>query len=707
MNIRNQILIRYSIIILILLIVMGMIIGKASYIIFKEGDEWRRLVKTLRKEDIQIPPKRGNILATDGQLLSSSLPYYTLMIDVKAGGFRDSFLTKNIDSLSLLLSRKLGDRSAAGYKQHLLSLYKNKKSSKRNFPLSNKKVSHVDLKEIKQYPFFRMGGTKSGLHTIRSLSRIKPYGSLASRTIGDIYADEAKGARYGLEVSYDSLLRGTPGYYTRRKIGNRWAEVVDVEPIEGMDIMTTIDIEIQEIAERALVNKLTEINAQSGLVVVMETATGEIKAISNLDWRGGQYVEEVNHAFMDEVEPGSTFKIPSVIAALETGKVSITDTFDTGNGTWRVHGATMTDHNRDKGGYGIITLERAIQVSSNIGVAKAIQKAFGESPDKFVDALYKMKLNEPLDMEIPGAGKPKIRHPKTDPKTWSRLSLLWMSFGYEIQIPPIYTLAFYNGIANDGKIIKPILVKEVRKEGTTVQRFETTTINSKICSNSTLKQVKKMLLDVVEAEKSTGNAVQSDVVRIAGKTGTALISQGSAGYKSAGKAYRVSFCGYFPADEPKYTAIVVIQNPSGIPSGGTMAGGVFKNIAEQIYSKDPVEVDDAINPESLAKLPKVKSGNYAQLETLMDNLDIEYKDPDDNADWVKAIQGEEEITLSPVKLIDNLIPNVIGMGAKDAVYLLESRGLRVGLSGRGKVTQQSITPGSRLSRGQYIALTLN
>lgn len=700
---------RYTVVVIFIVLVMAGVIAKAGFIIFKEGDDWRRLVKTLRREDLSIPAKRGDILASDGRLISSSLPNYQLIIDTRVGGFRDSLLRKDIDSLSLLLSKKLGDRSPSGYKQYLTALYKGKVSNRRNVPLSTKRISHVDLKEIKRYPFFRLGSMKTGLIADKRMQRVKPFGSLASRTIGDIYPDMAMGGKNGLELAYDSLLKGVAGVYTRRKVGNKWTEIPDLEPIDGYNIRTTIDIELQDIAEQSLRSKLIEIDAQSGTVVLMEAKSGEIKAMSNLARSAtGVYTESVNHAVMDELEPGSTFKIASLIAALESGMVEPTDSFDCMGGTWKIgpRYPNIIDHDRHKGGSGWLTVEEIIWNSSNIGTAKFVLKAFGDHPEKFVDALYAMKLNEPMALEIPGAGRPKIKHPIHNAKAWGRTSMPWMSFGYELQIPPIYTLAFYNAIANDGKMVRPMLVKDISNDGQVVKSMQTETITPSICSSSTLKKVRKILEGVIT--DGTGKAVQSDVVTIAGKTGTAQISQGKSGYQAGGKSHQVSFCGYFPADDPQYTAIVVIRKPQiGYASGGTMSGGVFKSIAEQMTAMVQSREAEKEETGNWAKLPTVKGGSYERLEKAMGKLAVDFKDNDVNSKWVKGKADDKQILLSDVPVEQNRMPAVIGMGARDAVFLLEKIGYKVTLSGRGRVIRQSITPGSNISSEKSVHLLLN
>lgn len=479
----------------------------------------------------------------------------------------------------------------------------------------------------------------------------------------------------------------------------------EIDPEPGMDVVSTIDIKLQDIAETALLDKLTEIDAESGVVILMEVKTGKVRACVNMDrLSAGNYIEAKNRAVADEGEPGSTFKVASMMVALEDGAVQPGDTVDTGNGVCNFYGSRMTDHNANKGGYHKITAEQAIWYSSNIGVSRIIDKNYRKHPEKFVDGLYRIGLNEKMNLEIPGAGVPHIRYPnKTN---WYSTALPWMSIGYEVNIPPIYTLAFFNAIANNGKMIRPYFVEALKKNGEIHQTFTTETVRSSICSKATLDIIRSMLQGVVDS--GTAKVVHSDYVKIAGKTGTAQISYGKAGYTSGGKRHQVTFCGYFPADDPVYTCICQIRQPrNGYPSGGTMSGAVVRSIAEQAYARMlRIEPDEVEKDTTQSYIPKVKGGFRKDLQLALDNLDIEYKQTTDLNDWVKASSEKEEILLESVEMIDNLVPNVIGMCAKDAVYLLEEAGLNVIINGKGTVYKQSIRGGSVLRKGTTISLSL-
>ena len=476
-----------------------------------------------------------------------------------------------------------------------------------------------------------------------------------------------------------------------------------------MDISTTLDIDIQDIVNSSLLSKLTEIDAESGTAIVMEVKTGEIKAISNLGRISqGVYDETKNFAVSDESEPGSTFKTLSMMIALDKGVINPKDSIDTGNGVYMYKGAKMTDHNHRKGGFGMISAEQAIWFSSNIGTAKIVLKGFESNPSAFVDAIYDTKINLPLDIGIPGMGNAKIRHPKDTAKYWSKTTLPWMSFGYETQVPPIYKLNFYKALANNGRLIISLLVKKLVKGGETIEEYKTETINSSICKSSTLRQIRQMLLDVVEQEHGTAHVIKSDKLLLAGKTGTAQLSAGASGYKSAGARHQVSFCGYFPADKPVYSCIVVIRNPrNGYPSGGGMSGMVFKNIAERVYAQGRSVAIEANKDTSVWIAPKVKNGNFEDLATVLGRLNLRFEnEEDDDAEWVKTEIKNKKIHVSAWSNEANLIPSVIGMGAKDAVFLLENSGLKVQISGKGKVYNQSKPAGRRITRGETVVLNL-
>ena len=708
---------RYFIITVFLGLVAIAILVSAFKIGIKEKKEWLKVADGLKRPDLLVNPARGNIYSDDGRMMATSAPKYYMYIDFGAEGFAlDSFRNgkyNNVDSLAYYLSKKLKNRTQAGYKAHL---QKGLKAKKRQYPVYEGRVSYADLKEIKTFPFLRFHRNRSGFYTKEMMQRQKPFGMLASRTIGDIYneidPDGVTKGKNGLELQYDSLLHGIPGLNSVQRVGGRWTNIVEVEPVNGMDIRSTIDINIQDLVEKALTDKLKEIDADAGTAVVMEVKTGEIKAITNMARVGqGRYAETVNHAIADEIEPGSTFKVAAMMVAIEDGVVEPATPVDVGNGIYMHANRRMTDHNSNRGGYGMISAEKSIWYSSNIGVAKIILKGYERNPKKFVEGLHRIGMDADLRIEIPGAGKSKLRKPGD--RFWSRTSLPWMSFGYEVQIPPIQMLTFFNAIANDGKMVRPMFVKDIMKNDKVVKHFEPEVVIPEICSERTLKIMQHMLYNVVNYKDPTpaqrdglGKPARSDVITIAGKTGTAQIASGGV-YRTSG--HNVSFCGYFPYENPLYTCIVVISRPRiGLPSGGLMCGTVVKEIAEKIYA-DCTLLDIKKIPEDSLKVPypDIKNGDYAALKNVMSSLKIKTgRAAKVNSGYVIANRNEKEVTLKELPLIGNLVPNVVGMGAKDAVYALENCGLRVSLSGKGNVVSQSVRNGSRVVSGQTVVLTL-
>ncbi len=704
MSIKREIIIRFGFIYGIAILIMFPILLFAGKTIVKEGDFWRSQGAKSKIDSLIVKPNRGNILACDGKLLASSIPSYKLYMDFNAQGFRKDTLDKYIDVISASLATIYKNKNKEEIKKHILQGYKKRSSW---YLLDKQNISYTELKQIKALPYFNKGPNKSGLCIYEQVSRKKPFGSLASRSIGGLYGEMDKGGSSGLEMKYDSLLKGKPGISSRQKIAGKFRSVNEVDPVDGLDIKTTIDVNIQDITESALMNELLHVDAERGCAVVMEVKTGEIKAISNLKRTGdGCYVESENFAVSSETEPGSTFKVASIIAALEDGVIDTSYKVDTEKGIWNIKGKEMKDHNWNKEGYGKISVAQAIWHSSNIGVSKVICKFYEDKPERFVERIYSMKLNEPLDLEIPGAGKPKIKHPADPSAKWSGTSLPWMSIGYETQIPPIYTLTFYNAIANNGKMIKPFFVKAICKDGDEIERFSTEVVNSSICSQSTLKKVRQMLVDVVE--KGTAGGARSNNFPIAGKTGTAQVNYGKRG---VAKTHQLTFCGFFPADAPKYSCIVVVWSPRpGVyPSAGNICGPVFKNVAERIYAQSALLQSEPGNRCDTAgiQVPVTKDGKRKDLQLVLDKLNIPYTfDGAASEEWAFSEAQKNNVNIRPQKIYASVAPNTIGMGAKDAIFLLENKGLQVRISGRGRVSSQSISPGKAINKGDIIQLQL-
>lgn len=703
MSVKKDLLVRFFVVYALTFVMTFVVLGTAVKTIYRDGERWRQEGARYKRDSLVINPNRGNILACDGKLLASTIPSYTLYMDFKADGMNKDTLYKYVDSLALCLSRIYTDKTPGELKNHILRGFK---SQSRWYKVNSKKLTYNEKKEMEGFPFFRFGKNKSGYAFYEQVSRKKPLGSLASRTIGNIYAESDKGGSCGLEMRYDSYLRGKSGVISKQKIAGRFRSINLIEPEDGYDVKTTIDVNIQDITESALLSKLMDVEADRGCAVVMETASGEVKAITNLQRReDGMYVERQNFAVSSETEPGSTFKVASVMVALEDGVVDTSYKVDTEKGIWDYKGVKLRDHNWHKGGYGVISLKQAIAYSSNIGVAKVIDTYYGNRPSRFVDRLYEMKLNEQMDLEIPGAGKPKIKY--TSSSQWSGTSLAWMSFGYETQIPPIYMLTFYNAIANKGRMIKPFFVKAICKDGVEVETFSTSVVTPSICSQKTLKKVTEMLVSVVE--DGTAQNVRTEHFKIAGKTGTAQVDYGKRGAK---KSHQLTFCGFFPADNPKYSMIVVVWSPKkGYPSAGAISGGVFKTIAERVYAQSPLIHTDPFSADSdLCKIPITKDGDSESLRFVMDKLSIPYSEELPSRTgagrWVFSEGRRNDVLLKPHRISGNYMPDVRGMGAKDAVYILENIGLRVSFSGTGRVAFQSATPGDRVEPNSLVVLEL-
>ena len=700
--------IRYYLVVILLCPIIVVILAFTFQIAFVEKDKWDKEAERYQLPDIMINPNRGNIYSINGELMATSVPRYYLYIDFQADGFMtDTFLysKKNgIDSLAVYLSRKFNNRSVEAYKTYLK---RGLASKSRQYPVYEGRITYMDVKEIKQFPFFRYRNNARVLSQKEMVQRQKLYDRMASRTIGDIYNEIETGGlskgKNGLELHYDTLLRGEAGIKSFWRVGRQWTNVTEVEPVDGLDIVTTIDIQIQDFTEKALLDQLTELDAELGIAIVMEVRTGEIKAISNLVRAStGRYVESQNHAVADVIEPGSTFKIASIMVALDDKICTPDDRVDVGNGVFHYAGRQpITDHNANRGGYGNISIAEAIWFSSNIGVAKTILKGYERNPAKFIEGLEKTGINADLNLEIPGAGHTMINSP--DSSSWSRTSLPSMSYGYEVQVPPMQTLAFYNAIANNGKMIRPIFTKEIQREGKTLKRFSTETLRNSICSHETLKIVQEMMLNVVE--KGTGASFRSETVSFAGKTGTARIATGG----SYLAAHNLSFCGYFPAENPQYTCMVVIRRPRyGTPSGA-MPGSVFRTIAEKVYShQTKLDLRKIAVDSTGVMIPAVKNSDTKSLEYVLDKLKIKNNTKQIQSEYARYefLPQKEYLELKELTVREGLVPNVVGMGAKDAVYALERNGLRVSFAGSGQVVSQSVAAGQRIVKGQTVAIVL-
>ncbi len=714
----KKIMPRYFFVIIILSLAGLYILGNAAYLMFARSEYWETVSKLFVRENIPLPANRGNILSADGQIMASSLPEYKIYMDfvaydrdsarrAKAQEWRDSAYHTDLDSIAEGLHRIIPGKTVKEFKAHL---EKGRKKKSRYWRIYPGRISYIQYMECRKLPLFREKPNKGGFYAEEFNLRKKPFGSLASRTLGALYASKDS-ARFGLELSFDSILRGRPGVSHRARVRNKWITQADINPVDGNDIETTIDVSMQDAAEKALVRKLKEINGNMGVAILMEVATGDVKAIVNMGRDDdGQYIEKQNYAIGTRMEPGSTFKTASIMVALEDGKITRNDFVETGNGQWPMHGRVMKDHNWRRGGYGRISVPEVLMYSSNIGVSRIIDENYHSDPGKFVEGLYREGVGIPLNLPLVGFMEPSVRHPKNNKDNWSKTSLPWMSIGYETLLTPISTLTFYNAIANNGKMVKPRFVRAERKNGEVVREFPVEVIKESICSPQTLKDIQDILEMVVS--KGLGRQAGCKLFKVSGKTGTAQVSQGKGGYHSGVVNYLVSFCGYFPSDAPKYSCIVAIQK-SGLPAtGGGQCGPVFSEIAQSVMTKGVFRpVTEAADSNSVF-VPEILNGYLNDTRNLLEQLNIPLQaDTNLPADSLDSVWGHIGTTGGTVSFVsdrtpENQVPDVKGLGARDAVFLLESRGLKVRLHGSGKVKSQNIPPHSALKKGQTIRLEL-
>jgi cell division protein FtsI (penicillin-binding protein 3) len=680
------------------------IISRVIIIQFVQGDEWRAKAESMSTRFFNIEAVRGNIYDANGSMLATSLPYYEVGMDVNTEAITKQIFNNNIDSLSWCLSNLFKDKSKKEYEK---MLRKARKEHDR-WVVLQRNVSYTDLQKMKRFPILRKGKNKGGFVYLQTNKRERPFQFLAARTIGKLN-ENGTGKSYGLEAAYNNYLEGVYGHRLMQKIaGNVWRPINDeneVDPEDGADIVSTIDINVQDVAENSLMNCLKSHGADHGCLVLMEIKTGEVKAIANLkrSGRDSSYVENLNYAVADATVPGSTFKLPSLVAAMEDFNLSLDEVVDVGNGTCFYSNIPVRDSHHPKKEK--LTVQEVFEESSNVGVTKIITRYYAKDPQKYIDRLYKMNLNSPLEVSIPGEVKPYIKNTKD--KTWSKISLPWISYGYETRITPLQILNFYSAIANDGKMMRPMFIKEVRKRGKTTQAFSPEVINPSICSQATVKKAKAMMEGVVL--NGTAKSLKASDYQIAGKTGTAQM-----GMVNGKMTYQASFVGYFPADNPKYSCIVVISAPSGDAYyGGAVAGPVFKDVADKVYSTS-LEIHKEINSMQapiVFKVPQIKQGSQEELETVLTTLKIPVKAKAKGAEWVSSATSDSvsvSLTASTTEVIlkKGIVPNLTGMSARDVLYLLENRGLRVKLVGSGAVSKQSIPAGTPFNKGTEIILQL-
>jgi cell division protein FtsI (penicillin-binding protein 3) len=693
MNIRTDILLRAYLSFGLIVLIAVAVIGKLLHIQYAEGSEWRTMADSLSTRYIDVEAVRGNIFSSDGSLLATSIPEYDLRMDMLASGIEsDELFYSKVDSLALQLSLLFNDKSSAQYSKHL----KDGRRARNRYYLIKRNVGHQDLKKVRQMSIFNLGKYKGGLIAERKNKRILPFTNLAARTIGYKIAEED--VHVGLEGAYGEYIDGTNGKRLVQRIaGGVWMPVnqdEEVVPVDGSDIISTIDVNMQDMAQRALEKQLIKSNADNGCVILMEVATGEIRAVANFTRDSdGVFREKFNYAIAQSAEPGSTFKLASYLVALEDGIVDTSTIVETGNGTYQVHRHTI----RDTKAYGTVTVKKAFEVSSNAAIVKIIHQNYKDRPSAFTKKLQELYLHEPLGLQIPGEGAPLIKTPES--KSWSGLSLPQMAYGYELKMTPLQMLTLFNAVANDGVMVAPLFVKEIRHLGNTVEQFKGRIIHHKIASEATIGKLQAMLEGVIL--EGTGKTLHTPAYTIAGKTGTAQIADGAAGYRN--RKYQSSFAGYFPADNPKYSMIVVVRNPRNGFYGGSVAGPVFRELADMIYANDldiNQRFDQLNHIGQTSDLPVAKGAPMAT-QAAMTSLGMQAKFAS-----AEALGSPVDPTGVHVNFKEGVVPPLQGMGLIDAVFALENAGFRSNVLGKGKVVAQSISGGTAAKPGTLVQLVL-
>ena len=704
---------RYCVVLALFVFASLIILVKTAYIMFVQHDYWMAVSTKFESRFKPLAATRGNILSADGQVLATSLPEYRIYLDpmswepdsarrVKDQIVRDSILTTKMDSMLTGMKRIIPDLDIEKTRAAIL---KGRAQQKHNISLYPKRVTYIQLTELKKVPLLNLPIGKSGFTTEEFRRRKNPYGRLAIRTIGNLRSENDE-ALNGLELAFDSVLSGKPGVYHRQKVANRYINLVDTPAVDGCDVVTTIDVGMQDLTEKVLGNQLRAIGARAGMCILMEVQTGNVKAMSSLSrLENGNYAEIDPRAVTNMMEPGSVFKPMSFMVAMDDGKINMNTTCNTGNGIREMHGRKMRDSDWRKGGNGVLTVPEIIKKSSNVGVSTLIDNAYASNPDQFVSGLQRIGIMEDLHIPIPGYKKPRIRYRRDNPDRWYGTTLPWMSIGYETQIPPISTLTFYNGVANGGKLVAPRFVTEVRRGNEVVQEYPTVVLRERMCKPEVLRNIQICLEGVVGKNTGTGKLAYSKNFAIAGKTGTAQIWS-KEGFASN---YLVSFAGYFPADRPRYSMIVCIEK--GAPAyGGIHCCPVFKKVAEGVMAKNrKTDYKAAIDTTALRTVPPMmQNGNLVTLSQVLNELQVphrnNYRTSEGLAWGAPAHQGTVMLNN---ETSSKGLPSVIGYGLRDAVYRLERMGVKVKVTGMGRVVAQSLPAGTPIKPKMVVKIALS
>jgi cell division protein FtsI (penicillin-binding protein 3) len=696
MNIRTNILLRVYLAFGLIVVLAFAVFFKLVHLQFAQGAKWKAMADSLSTKYVNIDAARGNIFANDGSLLATSVPEYELHMDMLAGGIADKeVFYEKVDSLAMKMSQFFGDRPASEYSRILREA---RKDSLR-YQLIRRKVSYQDLKKIRKFPIFNLGRYKGGLIIVQQNKRILPFRALAARTIG--YSNLNVKNPVGLEGAYADYIKGESGKRLMQRIaGGVWMPVnqeEEIAPKEGADIISTIDVNFQDVTQSALLKQLIISNADHGAAILMEVNTGEIRAVANYSKVApGEYQEKFNYAIAGNQDPGSTFKIASYLALLEDKLVDTNTMVATGN--YPIPGHIIKDSH---GSIGVVTVKKAFEESSNAAVAYLVNKNYKNDPSKFTDHLYDWHLNEKMGLQIPGEAQPVVKNPKNT--SWNKnMTLPQMAYGYEMQLTPLKMLSFYNAIANNGKYIAPIFVKEIRRLGSPVEQFKAKVINNKICSDVALKKMQEMMEGVI-TEGTGKNIIYNPLYRIAGKSGTAQVADANKGYKGK-KQYQASFAGYFPANKPKYSLIVVINDPKNGYYGAAVAGPVFREVADKVYSSD-LEMQQNVPTRLVGntQMPQIKTGNVKALQQVYSKLGVK---PLYASNAPRSVDTSDGIAPQEIKYKRGTVPSVTGMGLSDALYVMGNAGYKTTVRGSGMVARQSVTGGSMIPKGSRITLEL-
>lgn len=703
-DIRKGILTKVYLVYLGVLLFGLAILARAVYI---QNFEKKEVLELAKKQEMQVFPIeaiRGNILSDDGTLLAVSVPIFELRMDLEADSLTDEVFKNGVDSLAICLAGIYNDKSPMQVRDKLWDARRNHE----RYFLIKREVTYPELKKIRKFPIFKRGKFKGGLIVIPQWQRELPYKSLAKRIIGYEKGEGNNKVYVGLEGKFTKELEGVGGSRMMRRVGaSGWMPVdieSQVEPQNGLDIVTTIDIELQDQAEAALRKELIADSADHGCLLVMEVKTGYIKAMVNLGrTKKGTYEEVFNYAIAEANEPGSTFKLASFLVALDDGKVELNTPIQVGNGIAYFAGHKIQDSHPPTAS--VYTAQQVFEKSSNAGTAKMIYANYSTEPQKYIDGLYRLGLNRPLNLQIEGERPPYIKNTKS--KYWSDLSLPWIAYGYEVALAPIHLITLYNAIANKGRVVKPLFVKEILKNGVAVKTFKPVVLNPQVVSPSTVQKAMILMEGVVL--RGTGTSIASPIYRIAGKTGTAQLAQNNRGYNQGTRnvRYKGSFCGFFPVDDPRYTMMVVIVDPKkGKYYGGAVAAPVFRQISDRLYAKQE-DIKFPFRKDTVNSLmPFANSGMQADLQQAYGTLGYRTSRINLSALWTMAIPYSDKVVLYPEAFSKNFMPDVSGMGLKDAMYLLEQMGLNVVVNGRGSVVSQSVKPGTLVSKGMPVMLEL-